>query len=646
MKTTLNPARRDGEGYALLMTLTFLATVLLLLSGMLMWTSTNSKQAARNNVFNQSEAAAEAATEKVLSQMDRDFLYGAIQNNTVYEALIPNSSSWPVQYTFSDPTNNVANQTYVDEGTTNWETLDSQYAGLYGDVLNCYVTSTATPTNAPYTVSATVSQYLQAASIPIFQFAIFYNINLEFNAAASLNIAGPVFSNQGIWIGGNLNFASSVQAVGKAVVSATDPFGNYSGGTGSTFAIQPTSGNNALTLPIAGNASTNTNPTNIEAILNLPPSGLGTPNTAAYAPSNQMYLFNEADLIISNASFGTNGIAFRSGLGTSVNTLATNFTVWFQDQKNTPFLQPLTNDYIILKNTTGTNANNYASTNILYSGFSFLTNVTFYDYRESDTCQVVQVDVTNFSKWLSGTNMNGIPVEGSKWNTQLIGDMGHGIGCIYVYTSIPTTAAQLPAVRLVNGGQLPTNYPGLTVATPFPLYVKGNYNVKIATTNRTDINSNDTAYTYPAALMGDSLTILSSSWSDGYSLSNTTANTTTLGNRAAVNTTINAACLAGIVPSNTNIVSGTTGCYSGGVENFFRLEESWSSITLYYNGSIVVMFPSIYATNYYVNVGLSSSYYAAPTRKWAFDNNFKTAGKLPPCAPASKALIRGNWVAY
>src|SRR5581483_9092385 len=109
------------------------------------------------------------------------------------------------------------------------------------------------------------------------------------------------------------------------------------------------------------------------------------------------------------------------------------------------------------------------------------------------------------------------------------------------------------AVRLVNGSLLPNstnviggmafNTFGLTVTTPQPLYVWGDYNVQIdghvAVTGTTN-----TTFTYPAAFMADAITILSSNWSDGYNVS------TNLASRPAGNTTVNAACVCGVVPSS------------------------------------------------------------------------------------------------
>ena len=61
--------------------------------------------------------------------------------------------------------------------------------------------------------------------------------------------------------------------------------------------------------------------------------------------------------------------------------------------------------------------------------------------------------------------------------------------------------------------------------------------------------------------MADSITILSANWNDGTTSKMPTASTTT----------VNAAMLEGIVRS-------TNSNYSGGVENFLRLLENWSSV--------------------------------------------------------------------
>jgi hypothetical protein len=192
-----------------------------------------------------------------------------------------------------------------------------------------------------------VTQTFQAAIIPVFQFAVFYNLNLEMDPGQPQNILGPVFCNASIWEGNaDLTFSSTVQAVGTNDTAATDPFALNYGGTNTAaysgtplanFSLgAPSNQNNPLVMPI-GN-STNANPTNVESILNIPPAGLGAAPSGtgtAYNPTNQIYLYNESDLIISNASYGINGYATGAALGTNVD-FRTNFTVWFQDQKSSP----------------------------------------------------------------------------------------------------------------------------------------------------------------------------------------------------------------------------------------------------------------------------------------------------------------------
>ena len=99
--------------------------------------------------------------------------------------------------------------------------------------------------------------------------------------------------------------------------------------------------------------------------------------------------------------------------------------------------------------------------------YSFATNVSFYDYREGKTVAAVQLNVGALTNWLNST-------AGSTLNSQVYTDTGHYIDSVYVYNNAPYTSTSLPAVRMANGSVLPDQ--GLTVVTPDPLYVLGNYN--------------------------------------------------------------------------------------------------------------------------------------------------------------------------
>jgi len=646
MKTLFRPRPRESRGYALLIILCFLAVCLLVFASMMNWISSSASMTSRNNQFNMSEAAAEAATEKVLSQMNYDYVAQSLSNSASYydTTFVPNATdqaSWPVKYVYSS-TNGMTNQISVSMGawTTNTVPLNSQYTGLYGLVMPVTVAATATPVGQRFNVPATVSESLQFASIPLFQFAVFYNMDLEIDPGAAMTITGPVWSNGGIWTGSTLlTLANTVSAVGLATNTANDPFCSGYTGTGkSTYLItgQPTSGNDRITMPIG----TNNDPNTIAALVNLPPPAYAMNTAAAFTTNGQAYLANGADLYLTNFSNGTNWLALVPR--------GTNMILYYQDGISTPYQTQIPYDFYLMTNRTlhtffstnwvsaNTNALNYTN-NIWYAGYSFLTNDYFYDWREGwnngngvnsskgKIVQAVQLDVSLFNMWLtnSAATNNGV-----FYNTKcnLSSHKSHPIDSIYIYSSVPLTSTSLPGVRVVNGAMLPTATApkGFTVATAMPIYVLGNYNSQ--NISGSSVGQNSTTCTWPAGLMGDAITILSANWNDATTSKKPTASTTT----------VNAAMLAGIVRS-------TNSNYSGGVENFLRTLESWSSATLWYNGSIVVMFPSQIATNFWVQTG---NYYDAPYRKWAFDTNFVQQAGLPPLTPQSKGVIRANWNAY
>ncbi len=679
---------RSRCGYALLVTLTFLGIMLVLFAIMMSYTMTNAKITKRNNQYNASEAAAEAAVEKALSQMTHDFENQSLTNNSVWYAttFLPSYSDLgvsPVQYSFSSPTNGANSiSVYFGPWTTNTVPLNSQYTGLYGLEQDCIITATATPTNATPAVPATVSESLQFALIPLFQFAIFYNMNLEIAAAQTLNIAGAVYSNAGLWSGSTtITFNGTVSAVGLATNSASDPFcSGYSGSGKSTYSVanQPTSGNDTITMPVGSNNV----PSTVEAIVNIPPPAYMMNTANAFSTNGYLYLANEADLYLTNCPSGTNwGWSGATPQGAPM-------ALYYSDSVNTNnYLTWCTNDFYIYSNHLGlstfiattnyvpipanfpyyscsfeatngfwfTNGitslswtNNPPGTNyVIYMGYSFLTNVIFYDWREGwhsgsgppKTVNAVQLNLHAFNAWITNAAVNG----GSNYNylCSLSSHKGHPLDSIYVYNAVPLTTTNLPAVRIVNGGMMPPNdnpY-GFTLATAMPLYIWGDYNA--SNTAGSSLSQNNTVYTEPAGLMADAISILSDSWLDTNSAYANKSKDTS-GGPTASSTTINAACLEGIVPSNpSNPASeGSSDGYSGGVENFMRMLENWSSANLWYNGSIVVMFPSQYATNCWQQTGY---YYTAPSRHWAFDTNFFIGSDLPPMTPRSYGVIRATW---
>jgi hypothetical protein len=519
-----------------------------------------------------------------------------------------------------------AGLTFFLQSTTNLSSSNSWIdstvpTGMIGD----QTTATLAMTNPQQFFRLKLPIFSFGLGTPVFQFAIFYNFDLEISPDAPMNVNGRVLCEGNIWASpdGPLTFQSNVMCT-KVFFRIRNPNDPLPNGTGPVLFNIP---GNPLTnvsseigmvgyFPAVGATMfAISNPTNlVRAMLDPPPTG-EDPNSAA----GQERFYNFADLVVTNSSNGVISVFFQDTNNAARLTpipydsqaisteMETNYTIDCEANVTVHNGHYTTN---INCNTTATNIVTIETTNYVYS---FVSNTTFYDFREGKAVQAVQIDVGNLLTWIT----NDTPSGGSSYNFQNLSDKGHGIDSVYVYSGVPLTGTQLPAVRLVNGQQLQPF--GLTIATPMPLYVLGNYNVQ--TPGGTSIGANNTVYTCPAAFMADAVTVLSSNWSDSYNGS------TDLAQRPAADATVNAAILQGIVPSIT--VSGVKH-YSCGAENFLRLLEDWSTNTLTYNGSMIAMFNCRYATNYWQSPG---NYYNEPSWQWSFDANFLNQNLLPPGTP-------------
>jgi hypothetical protein len=261
----------------------------------------------------------------------------------------------------------------------------------------------------------------------------------------------------------------------------------------------------------------------------------------------------------------------------------------------------------------------------------------FYDGREDELKDIVQIRIDEIAAWVAG-------------------DPSRQMEIIYVEIEAPAnlsgfnvpTRNQIldgvvdPAVRVDNGAQLPNR---MTIATAWPMYVRGDYNSVLK---------------QPAAVAGDGITILSRFWVDTQNrpgtefadCENTTpcidymnwANAWDYFN--AGETTVNAAILAGHwpTPCDHEVAGCTPGYgdfYGGGIENFPRFIERWRGatnadfITFHYKGALVSPFTSKKTTGTW-----NGSYYRPPQRDWSFDTDFRDPEKLPPGTPNVGNVVR------
>jgi hypothetical protein len=566
MKTRTVHAVATQQGHALLLVVLFLAISAIILAGAMNWSRSNTFLNERNNQYFRSLAAAEAATEKVLTRVAMDYEAEGenmvFANLGVYRTLVPNGFENPDwnQYAFYDLNNNAGRITVENSAPTEYRDLSSQYRGLRGYATPIRIACRAREAPRLINVLGGVQQDVDLASIPIFQFAIFYNIDLEVHPGPAMNITGPVHCNANIYLqpGNVLTFYSDVTAAGEIIHDKKpgDPL-NRAGTI--IYKAEHNSRVSSLNLPIG----TNNSPDTVRQIVEIPP-----PWESVTSLMGRQRFHNKADMVI----IVTNGA--------------------------TGFFPPAVISY--------SGSFDMFNTQIPESEvvkFMSLTN-TFRNHRENKIVTVLDLDIAKFLTW----NAN---------NTVLKHKLPHpdkNIHIVYVADVRTNRPAGTQAgVRLFNGQTIIPG--GLTVATPNPVYIKGHYNA-------TDLATSNTSRSRPAAVIGDAIMILSSAFNDK------------TGTATASSTTVNAALLAGIVPT-------VSGSYSGGVENFPRFLENWGSATFTYNGSMVVMYDSRWATAPWSTSG--NSYYSPPKRNWAFDQNFRDVTKLPPGTPMMRVLVRGSW---
>jgi hypothetical protein len=206
------------------------------------------------------------------------------------------------------------------------------------------------------------------------------------------------------------------------------------------------------------------------------------------------------------------------------------------------------------------------------------------------------------------------------------------------FQGLPATdAGDFPAIRLRQARQLPTprqdgDDGGLTVATEMPLYVLGDYN---------------SVATQPAALMADAVITISNPPNPAMSADAAIPAAQRCGasgvtgwcdnqqqvkvKRRASGSAVHAAVLGG--HTATNCDAARAGCTltvrGGGVQNMMGYRENWTTATHTYRGSIVSLF-----THQYLLKGWNLTFFSPPIRDYAFDRRFEQATQLPPGTPA------------
>jgi hypothetical protein len=405
----------------------------------------------------------------------------------------------------------------------------------------------------PGTVTAKVRRVFEKQTLSPWNWAIFYNDPLEIHPGPAFTVTGWVHTNSTLYTGhSSLTFASKV---------------TYTNGWKIGF--------------MPGDATHPETPTSPSWPTDLPPAPDQSHQPFGLDPTQ---VFNTTDTNPNNDGWRELIQRPVSGypdpLGTSRYYNQAGIKILITDNNG---------NYSI--STTGM-ANSGDAKDAVDSAIAGV-QTTIQDNREGGSVKVTTLDV---SRLYNGGNYttNGTPLNGFN-------------GILYIADTTAGVGARR-AIRLKNGNRLAAG--GLTIVSENPIYVQGDYNTGSGTPpSNTGDPTNPTVAGYtrqPAAIIADAVDILSNAWNDVNS-------SKSLAYRVASNTTVNAAILAGIVPT------GTVGSnYSGGVENFPRFLEDWTGKSFTYYGAMMELYPSGQATG----VWGAGNVYNPPNRNWYFDTNF------------------------
>jgi len=418
-------------------------------------------------------------------------------------------------------------------------------------------TSTCThPSNA--NIRVTINQVVLIRLTGAFQYAAFYNDDLELLPGADMTFSGRIFSNNNIYLGSD----GRTLTIGKSTADSA-----YLRGAANIYNARKDGGTNAdgaVKIEVADSSPARY----VDMHDPLDPS---YPNPLDSTDVNWL----------SDSQGAWNGTVQTSANGVTkkavpvVGSIASDATGYYYNYINTK-----NKGILVTGSTTGNTikCNGITLTESATPGTNKIPTGTIitssvYDAREKTNIKMTTIDLNKLS---AGTGYTSYTNRLSQ-NTS---------GLLYAYNTDPLH----PGVRLVNGSTI--NSPqGLTVVTKDPLYIKGDYN------NVAKVSS---------AVICDSVNLLSNNWDDAKSAG-------ALSGRVAWTTTINTAFVAGV-----DTTTATPKQYNGGLENYPRLLEDWSGKNLNINGSFVELWNTQVAQGKWPGTG---TVYNPPNRVWAYDAN-------------------------
>ncbi|WP_373062868.1 hypothetical protein [Gemmatimonas sp.] len=542
--------------------------------------------------------AAEGGADDIMSQLDAAMQDGIINNSDIASITSPEITGY--RMTQTTQTTGVPVSRTITAGP---------FSGLYSLNQPIDITVSARDTSGN---KATAVLSVNAQTIPLFQFGVFYEDDLEILPGAPMTFAGWVHTNGSLYLSSNsATFQSNIttpdsvfwnrkdannrlggvrinNVAGTAVLldfdsrSLSEPsFKTRSEQRFNGRLMSKAHGVRSLKLPLP---------------VNVPPVTLVQPRNAGDSP------------IVQDVK-----MAWKSDWYITID--AAVFDLPTQAARNASLCTALFMTHDRSGGLATPNATECARIFVARSN-------AFYDGREDLSPDLLDIHMDELRLWSDASRAVRSP----------------RIIYLHFINLGGSTNRDLVSVRLRQGGQLPmpatsADTGGLSMVTERPVYVLGDYN---------------TTVWRPAAIMSDAITFLSNApnpamtactgagWCDSLQAG-------PIQRAASPLTTVHAALLSG--HSATPCDYARAGCgapaYGGGLENFPRFLENWGSgRTFRYTGSLVSLYQSRFVTGLWGNTTNGGAYYTPPTRQWSFDVNFRFPERLPPGTPSVGTVLQ------
>lgn len=577
------PRSRSRRGFALEATLIVLVLVGVLVAFAATWVVTLTRGAATDYRGSRVTYAAEAGADAVMAQLELAMEDGVISNAELAALTLPTLEG----FTFEDME--------VDRDPMGAEVRpinSGVYAGLYAINLPIDIAIAARDaTNNRASVVVAVT----AQSIPLFQFGVFYEGDLEIHNGPRMDFEGWVHTNSNLYLSSNNTYFASRITTPGSVYWQRKAYSERLNGvyinneSGTPVKLDFDSRNPADEASFRQKSESKFNSRLMTRAHGVAPLRLplptGMPSIELIRPRNAADNTQARDVKFAwKADWYINltladPVALKDG-----NTLCSTTNLLSAAVSIRPPGRAL------------------PSLADCKSIFKFRPNA-FREGREDIGVDVLDIDVAALRTWA---------MAGSTRETNIL----------YITFSDPVPnpvnrGRDYPAVRLVNASRLPNP---LTIATSAPVYIKGDFN---------------SVGWQPAAVLGDAITFVSSGYDESLSGVKCSSDTDSCSGSYTKRSASGAMKVyAAIAAGHSATLCDWQICgnkpYGGGLENFPRFVENWSGKTVLYRGSLVSLFTSEQAARHDWQW---RSYYDAPDRDWKFDLRFQDPNNLPPGTP-------------